>query len=210
MQIQHLCQIHLIAPIHWVSVCLRMLWMNWPCCLILRDASFAAASHFPQHLQRQFFNFSLLFSLRCSALVFHFAGWSLPFSVFIFHIVLAFGIFHLKVAFLSPFLSFLLFLFLAVPVSIFTSIRFDFWVLICMPQMASERILVCLLPYWQTGISISSSAANNWICYKPCYFSMHTLFALQLMHTIPLTPLPPSSSACWPQNVSVSSNSICI
>lgn len=209
MQIQHLCQIHLIAPIHWVSVCLRMLWMNWPCCLILRDASFAAASHFPQHLQRQFFNFSLLFSLRCSAFRFPFC--SLEFAIFSSHFSHCFGLWHFSFeSRMSPSLSFFLFLFLAVPVSIFDSIRFDFWVLICMPQMASERILVCLLPYWQTGISISSSAANNWICYKPCYFSMHTLFALQLMHTIPLTALPPSSPACWPQNVSVSSNSICI
>lgn len=121
---------------------------------------FGCCLTFPTALAASVFQF--LSSLSDALLfVFHFPAWSLPFSVLIFHIVLAFGIFHLKVAFLPPSLSFLLFLFLAVPVSIFDSIRFDFWVLICMPQMASERILVCLLPYWQTGISISSSAANN-------------------------------------------------
>lgn len=92
MQIQHLCQIHLIAPIHWVSVWLRMLWMNWPCCLILRDASLAAASHFPQHLQRQIFNFSLLFSLRCSAFRFPFC--SLEFAIFSSHFSHCFSLWH--------------------------------------------------------------------------------------------------------------------
>lgn len=206
MQIQHLQQIHLIAPIHWVSVCLRMLWMNWPCCPILRDASLAAASHFPQHLQRQFFNFSLLFPMLSFAFsifklgVCHFQFsfctlfWPLAFFIWKSHFCL---LFSLSLSSRSPCLD-------------FRQYSLRFWVLICMPQMASERILVCLLPYWQTGISISSSAANNWICYKPCYFSMHTLFALQLMHTIPLTAFRAYPLACWQQNVLVSSNSICI
>lgn len=171
-------------------------WRIFGCCLT-----------FPTALAASVFQFFSSFS-DAQLCVFHFPAWSLPFSVLILHIVLASGIFHLKVAFLSSFLS--VSLSSRYPCLDLRQYSLRFWVLICMPQMASERILVCLLPYWQTGISISSSAANNWICYKPCYFSMHTLFALQLMHTIPLTAFRAYPLACWQQNVLVSSNSICI